>query len=119
MKAGGSVHAFDSAVVPFHAHRLAFRYAAQTDNPVIGGMERQLEVHELLNQGFAVHAFQLSPALRILQFQSAQNLAVIADLVPTQGVHGSIPGNVMNCRVLRIEISKSAALGAALLEISI
>jgi hypothetical protein len=68
--------------------------AAHADDSVVFGVAGNLELHQILEQGLAVRGLQLSEALRILGFQRTENLSVIADLISTEGVHGSIPGNV-------------------------
>ena len=89
-----SVRSLNPPVMPFHMHVILRRNAAHADDSVVCGIACCFELHQILDDGPAVRAFQLSQALRVLGFQCTKNLAVIADLISTEGVHGSIPGDV-------------------------
>ncbi len=61
---------------------------------VLGWVECQLELRQLLDEGLAVGALQLPQAVWILLHRSIQDLPVIADLIAAKGVHRPIPGDV-------------------------
>src|SRR5450759_2599258 len=75
-----SVRPLNPPVMPFHMHIVLCGNAAHADDSVVFGVAGSLELHQILKQGLAVRAFQLSQALRVLGFQCTKNLAVIAEI---------------------------------------
>src|ERR1019366_2924157 len=88
-----SVRSLNPPVMPFHMHIVLCGNAAHADDSVVCGIACCIEFYQVLDQGLAVRAFQLPQAVRALGFQRTENLTVIADLIATERVHGSIPGD--------------------------
>ena len=80
--------------MPFHMNIVLCGNAAHADDSFVCGVAGCLDLHQILDQGLAVRALQLSQALWILGFQGPENLTVVADLIAAEGVHSSIPGDI-------------------------
>ncbi len=55
-RASASVHAFNSPMVPFHAHVVLRREAAETNNPIVVGVIHGFELRQFLDNGLDIVA---------------------------------------------------------------